>query len=52
MLPGNDVAEEERGAVLRGPGRIAGGSSSVNVKDARGFEVDLVGLREGEEARP
>lgn len=33
----------QRGNLLPGPDAIAGGSFSASVKDARGFEIGLVG---------
>jgi hypothetical protein len=45
ILPGTRVARDEGGGVLPGPDEIAGGRFPAKVKDARGFEIGLVGPR-------
>jgi hypothetical protein len=45
ILPGIHAVRGEGGSVLPGPDELTGGSFSVNVKEARGFEIDLAGPR-------
>jgi hypothetical protein len=45
IRPGIHAARDEGGRVLPGPDEFAGGGFPANVKNARGFEIGVVGSR-------